>query len=90
MSMTVADWPCFQIVETGDTNHDGVLDFEEFTEYLRTHEKQLKLMFSSLDRNNDGSWDHAVPSAYYIEIILKYLHVITTVFLTVCDWLQVR
>lgn len=41
-------------METGDTNQDGVLDFEEFTQYLRSHEKQLKLMFSRLDRNNDG------------------------------------
>uniref|UniRef100_A0A3Q3ITI5 EF-hand domain-containing protein n=1 Tax=Monopterus albus TaxID=43700 RepID=A0A3Q3ITI5_MONAL len=46
-----------RIVETGDTNQDGVLDFEEFTQYLRNHEKQLKLMFSSLDRNNDGQID---------------------------------
>ncbi|KAG7485134.1 calcium-binding mitochondrial carrier SCaMC-1-like isoform X1 [Solea senegalensis] len=46
-----------KIVKTGDTNHDGVLDFEEFTRYLRTHEKQLKLMFRSLDRNNDGRID---------------------------------
>lgn len=44
----------FQIVKIGDTNQDGVLDFEEFTQYLRTHEKQLKIMFSSLDRNKDG------------------------------------
>ena len=42
------------MVAAGDTNKDGVLDFEEFTEYLRTHEKELKLMFRSLDRNNDG------------------------------------
>uniref|UniRef100_A0A3Q1K6S3 EF-hand domain-containing protein n=1 Tax=Anabas testudineus TaxID=64144 RepID=A0A3Q1K6S3_ANATE len=48
-----------RIVESGDTNHDGVLDFEEFTEYLRTNEKQLKLMFSSLDKNNDGEIDAA-------------------------------
>ncbi|XP_040002543.1 calcium-binding mitochondrial carrier protein SCaMC-3-like isoform X2 [Xiphias gladius] len=46
-----------RIVETGDTNHDGVLDIEEFTQYLRTHEKQLKLMFSNLDRNHDGQID---------------------------------
>uniref|UniRef100_A0A3Q3EKT6 Calcium-binding mitochondrial carrier protein SCaMC-1-like n=1 Tax=Labrus bergylta TaxID=56723 RepID=A0A3Q3EKT6_9LABR len=38
---------------------DGVLDFEEFTQYLRMHEKQLKLMFRSLDRNNDGRIDAA-------------------------------
>ncbi|XP_022611238.1 calcium-binding mitochondrial carrier protein SCaMC-1-like isoform X2 [Seriola dumerili] len=48
-----------RIVETGDTNKDGVLDFDEFTQYLRTHEKQLKLMFSRLDRNNDGQIDAA-------------------------------
>lgn len=43
-----------QIVRAGDVNHDGQLDFEEFTEYLRSHEKRLRLMFRSLDRNNDG------------------------------------
>ncbi|XP_041821398.1 calcium-binding mitochondrial carrier protein SCaMC-3-like isoform X1 [Chelmon rostratus] len=48
-----------KIVEAGDTNQDGVLDFEEFTQYLRTHEKQLKIMFRSLDRNNDGQIDAA-------------------------------
>ncbi|KAK0152916.1 Calcium-binding mitochondrial carrier protein SCaMC-1 [Merluccius polli] len=46
-----------KIVRAGDTNQDGELDFEEFTQYLRTHERQLKLMFSSLDRNNDGEID---------------------------------
>ncbi|XP_038570009.1 calcium-binding mitochondrial carrier protein SCaMC-1-like isoform X3 [Micropterus salmoides] len=50
---------CFQMVQAGDTNQDGVLDFEEFTQYLRTHEKQLKIMFSNLDRNNDGQIDAA-------------------------------
>uniref|UniRef100_A0A8C6KAN0 EF-hand domain-containing protein n=1 Tax=Nothobranchius furzeri TaxID=105023 RepID=A0A8C6KAN0_NOTFU len=45
-----------KLVETGDTNHDGVLDFEEFIHYLHNHEKQLKLMFRHLDRNNDGTW----------------------------------
>ncbi|XP_029994835.1 calcium-binding mitochondrial carrier protein SCaMC-3 isoform X2 [Sphaeramia orbicularis] len=48
-----------RIVEAGDTNQDGVLDFEEFSQYLRSHEKQLKLMFRSLDRNNDGQIDAA-------------------------------
>ncbi|KAI4897994.1 hypothetical protein NFI96_006376, partial [Prochilodus magdalenae] len=42
-----------QIVRAGDTNQDGQLDFEEFTQFLRSHEKRLKLMFSSLDCNND-------------------------------------
>ncbi|KAG7281926.1 hypothetical protein CRUP_002984, partial [Coryphaenoides rupestris] len=48
-----------KIVRAGDTNQDGELDFEEFTQYLRTHERRLKLMFSSLDRNNDGEIDGA-------------------------------
>lgn len=45
----------FQIVRDGDTNQDGVLDFEEFSQYLGAHEKQLKIMFSNLDRNKDGA-----------------------------------
>ncbi|XP_010740331.3 calcium-binding mitochondrial carrier protein SCaMC-1 isoform X2 [Larimichthys crocea] len=48
-----------RMVKAGDTNQDGVLDFEEFTQYLRTHEKQLKIMFKNLDRNNDGQIDAA-------------------------------
>ena len=42
------------MVRAGDTNQDGELDFEEFSCYLRNHEKQLRLMFSRLDRNHDG------------------------------------
>uniref|UniRef100_A0A673NL97 Calcium-binding mitochondrial carrier protein SCaMC-3-like n=1 Tax=Sinocyclocheilus rhinocerous TaxID=307959 RepID=A0A673NL97_9TELE len=48
-----------EIVRVSDTNHDGQLDFKEFTQYLRTHEKELRLMFHSLDRNNDGHIDVA-------------------------------
>uniref|UniRef100_A0A4W4EA08 EF-hand domain-containing protein n=1 Tax=Electrophorus electricus TaxID=8005 RepID=A0A4W4EA08_ELEEL len=40
-----------------DTNRDGQLDFEEFSRYLRNHEKELRHMFCSLDRNNDGHID---------------------------------
>uniref|UniRef100_A0A671P0H8 Calcium-binding mitochondrial carrier protein SCaMC-3-like n=1 Tax=Sinocyclocheilus anshuiensis TaxID=1608454 RepID=A0A671P0H8_9TELE len=47
------------IVRVSDTNHDGQLDIKEFTQYLRTHEKELRLMFHSLDRNNDGHIDVA-------------------------------
>ncbi|KAG5832581.1 hypothetical protein ANANG_G00292640 [Anguilla anguilla] len=46
-----------EIVQAGDTNKDGQLDFEEFTEYLRAHEKALQLMFRILDHNNDGHID---------------------------------
>uniref|UniRef100_UPI00398F8B66 mitochondrial adenyl nucleotide antiporter SLC25A24-like isoform X1 n=2 Tax=Pristiophorus japonicus TaxID=55135 RepID=UPI00398F8B66 len=46
-----------EILRAGDTNLDGQLDLAEFIEYLRQHEKKLKLMFKSLDRNNDGQID---------------------------------
>ncbi|XP_062874815.1 calcium-binding mitochondrial carrier protein SCaMC-3b [Trichomycterus rosablanca] len=46
-----------EVVRVSDTNHDGLLDFEEFTQYLHAHEKELRLMFHSLDHNNDGHID---------------------------------
>ncbi|KAK9535844.1 hypothetical protein VZT92_008199 [Zoarces viviparus] len=46
-----------EIVLESDINHDGLLDFQEFSQYLWAHEKRLWLMFRSLDRNNDGRID---------------------------------
>uniref|UniRef100_H0Z2G8 Solute carrier family 25 member 24 n=1 Tax=Taeniopygia guttata TaxID=59729 RepID=H0Z2G8_TAEGU len=43
-----------KIFKAGDTNQDGQLDFEEFMQYLKEHEKKMKLAFKSLDKNNDG------------------------------------
>ncbi|XP_032343121.1 calcium-binding mitochondrial carrier protein SCaMC-1 isoform X2 [Camelus ferus] len=42
------------IFKAGDTNDDLKLDFEEFMQYLKEHEKKMRLAFNSLDRNNDG------------------------------------
>lgn len=47
--------PLPQIVLESDVNHDGLLDFQEFSQYLQAHEKRLWLMFHSVDRNNDGA-----------------------------------
>ncbi|XP_043913109.1 calcium-binding mitochondrial carrier protein SCaMC-3 [Protopterus annectens] len=46
-----------RILQAGDRDNDGLLDFEEFTHYLQEREKKLHLMFKSLDRNNDGQID---------------------------------
>ncbi|XP_075414978.1 mitochondrial adenyl nucleotide antiporter SLC25A24-like isoform X3 [Tenrec ecaudatus] len=46
-----------KIFNAGDVNKDGMLDFEEFMKYLKDHEKQMKLAFTSLDKNNDGNID---------------------------------
>lgn len=46
--------PSPQIVLESDINHDGLLDFQEFSQYLWAHEKRLWVMFHSVDRNNDG------------------------------------
>lgn len=43
-----------KIVSSGDTDKDEGLDFEEFSKYLKEHEKKLKLTFKSLDKNEDG------------------------------------
>lgn len=43
-----------KIVASGDTDKDEGLDFEEFSKYLKEHEKKLRLTFKSLDKNEDG------------------------------------
>uniref|UniRef100_A0A4X2LEX6 Mitochondrial adenyl nucleotide antiporter SLC25A24 n=1 Tax=Vombatus ursinus TaxID=29139 RepID=A0A4X2LEX6_VOMUR len=42
------------LLSAGDTNKDNQLDFEEFMQYLKNHEKKMKLAFTSLDKNHDG------------------------------------
>ena len=44
------------IVKQGDQNASGDLDFAEFVHYMMAHEKRLKLVFSTMDRNHDGEF----------------------------------
>uniref|UniRef100_A0A672J912 Calcium-binding mitochondrial carrier protein SCaMC-1-like n=1 Tax=Salarias fasciatus TaxID=181472 RepID=A0A672J912_SALFA len=46
-----------KIVSSGDQDKDDGLDFNEFSKYLKEHEKKLRLTFKSLDKNNDGRID---------------------------------
>ena len=75
-------------MEVGDTNKDGVLDFEEFISYLNNHEKQLKLMFRRLDTNNDGLLQHTetderiINSLFCQNVFLPYM--LTSALLTLC------
>ncbi|KAI4898740.1 hypothetical protein NFI96_014129 [Prochilodus magdalenae] len=43
-----------KIVKTEEQDLNGQLDFEEFVHYLQDHEKDLKLVFRSLDKKNAG------------------------------------
>ncbi|XP_028009784.2 calcium-binding mitochondrial carrier protein SCaMC-1-like isoform X5 [Eptesicus fuscus] len=43
-----------EIFKAGDTNADSGLDFQEFMQYLKDHEKKMRLAFNSLDLNKDG------------------------------------
>ncbi|KAL2097081.1 hypothetical protein ACEWY4_006288 [Coilia grayii] len=57
MGVTFRKGAAQKIVESGDKNKDGGLDFNEFSRYLKEHEKKLRLTFKSLDKNNDGRLD---------------------------------
>lgn len=46
-----------KILSSGDQDKDDGLDFNEFSKYLKEHEKKLRLTFKSLDKNNDGRID---------------------------------
>ncbi|KAK9519635.1 hypothetical protein VZT92_022349 [Zoarces viviparus] len=46
-----------KIISSGDKDKDDGLDFNEFSKYLKEHEKKLRLTFKSLDKNNDGRVD---------------------------------
>ncbi|XP_048831948.1 calcium-binding mitochondrial carrier protein SCaMC-1 [Brienomyrus brachyistius] len=47
-----------KIISAGDTDKNEGLDFEEFSRYLKEHEKKLLLTFKNLDKNQDGTIDY--------------------------------
>eukprot|EP00069_Balaena_mysticetus_P009922 bmy_06489T0 len=71
-----------KIFTTGDVNKDGKLDFEEFMKYLKDHEKQMKLAFKSLDKNNDAvSVTHIPPNVSFLSAISLSLSILKTEFM---------
>ncbi|XP_028301012.1 mitochondrial adenyl nucleotide antiporter SLC25A24 [Gouania willdenowi] len=57
MGMRAGKGAAQKIVSSGDQDKDEGLDFNEFTKYLKEHEKKLRITFKSLDKNNDGKID---------------------------------
>ncbi|KAM0335593.1 hypothetical protein ACHAQA_000641 [Verticillium albo-atrum] len=48
-----------QILARVDTNADGRIDYEEFRTFVEQTEKQLLILFHSIDRDNNGKLDKA-------------------------------
>ncbi|XP_077504356.1 calcium-binding mitochondrial carrier protein SCaMC-2-like isoform X4 [Amblyomma americanum] len=46
-----------KFITASDTGKDGTVDFAEFVHYIIEHEKNLMVVFKSLDANSDGSLD---------------------------------
>ncbi|XP_064458634.1 calcium-binding mitochondrial carrier protein SCaMC-2-like [Ornithodoros turicata] len=46
-----------KFIEASDKGKDGTVDFAEFVHYIIEHEKNLMVVFKSLDENRDGSLD---------------------------------
>ncbi|XP_003742296.1 calcium-binding mitochondrial carrier protein SCaMC-2 [Galendromus occidentalis] len=46
-----------KFIESSDLTRDGVVDFAEFAQYVREHERNLKLVFNRIDENADGHID---------------------------------
>lgn len=46
-----------KFMSKSDQNKDGHLDFSEFVRYVTEHEKQLHIVFKSVDHNQDGAID---------------------------------
>lgn len=59
MGLSVSADAAQRIVSSGDSDKDEQLDFMEFCNYLKEHEKKLNLTFKSLDKNQDGRIDYS-------------------------------
>jgi len=47
---------CVQaVLSKADTDKSSDISFAEFVEYMREHERKLRLAFSDLDHNKDGN-----------------------------------
>ncbi|OQR76306.1 calcium-binding mitochondrial carrier protein SCaMC-2-like, partial [Tropilaelaps mercedesae] len=46
-----------KFIESSDLTRDGVVDFQEFVQYVLEHERNLKLVFNKIDENADGHID---------------------------------
>lgn len=49
-----------KFIEFSDLTRDGVVDFQEFAQYVLEHERNLKLVFNKIDENADGHIDEEV------------------------------
>lgn len=49
-----ADGLLRDVLEAMDTNHDGRISHDEFTDFVKKTEQQLWTLFNSIDRNHDG------------------------------------
>ncbi|KAL9948952.1 hypothetical protein D7B24_007490 [Verticillium nonalfalfae] len=54
-----------QILSRVDTNEDGRIDYEEFRTFVEQTEKQLLILFHSIDRDNNGKLDKAELQAAF-------------------------
>lgn len=46
-----------KFIQASDTGKDGSVSFAEFVHYIIEHEKNLMVVFKSLDANRDGALD---------------------------------
>lgn len=61
-----------KFIESSDLARDGVVDFQEFAQYVLEHERNLKLVFNKIDENADGHIDEEV-SYYDNSLVVIYI-----------------